>query len=76
LELKFPDSIIFKLFQAMIKSLDQDTCSNYGTGLLCFTQFCNSTQIPENDCMPASESLLSAFAASHTSTVSDKTLNN
>ncbi|KIK76570.1 hypothetical protein PAXRUDRAFT_18099 [Paxillus rubicundulus Ve08.2h10] len=76
LELKLPNSIIFKLFQVMVKSLDQDTHSNYGAGLLCFTQFCDSTQILEEDRMPASEPLLSAFAASYASTVSDKTLNN
>ncbi|KAF9220285.1 hypothetical protein BS17DRAFT_797791 [Gyrodon lividus] len=37
LDAKLPDSSIFKLFQVMICSLDQNTRSNYGTGLLHFT---------------------------------------
>ncbi|KIK90257.1 hypothetical protein PAXRUDRAFT_831726 [Paxillus rubicundulus Ve08.2h10] len=60
----------------MICSLDQDTRSNYGAGLLRFTQYCNSCNIPEADHMPASENLIAAFAASHAATTSDKTLNN
>ncbi|KIK80396.1 hypothetical protein PAXRUDRAFT_158825 [Paxillus rubicundulus Ve08.2h10] len=73
---KLSDSSIFKLFQVMIWSLDQDTRSNYGAGLLQFTQYCNSCNIPEGDCMPASKSLISTFAALHAATASDKTLNN
>ncbi|KIJ08907.1 hypothetical protein PAXINDRAFT_88216 [Paxillus involutus ATCC 200175] len=60
----------------MIRSLDQDTRSNYGAGLLRFTQYCDSCNIPEADRMPASENLIAAFAASHAATASDKTLNN
>ncbi|KIK78532.1 hypothetical protein PAXRUDRAFT_834517 [Paxillus rubicundulus Ve08.2h10] len=60
----------------MIRSLDQDTRSNYGAGLLRFTQYCDSCNIPEADCMPASESLIAAFAASHAATASDEILNN
>lgn len=76
LESRFPDSIIFKLFQVMIRSLDHDTCSNYGSGLLCFTQFCDRLNIPEAERMPASQPLIASFAASHAGTISDKTLNN
>ncbi|KIK73063.1 hypothetical protein PAXRUDRAFT_21269 [Paxillus rubicundulus Ve08.2h10] len=76
LNTKLPDSSIFKLFQVMICSLDQDTRSNYGTGLLHFTQICNMCNIPEESRMPASEELILAFTASHASTASNKTLNN
>ncbi|KIK74878.1 hypothetical protein PAXRUDRAFT_835863 [Paxillus rubicundulus Ve08.2h10] len=60
----------------MIRSLDQDTRSNYGAGLLHFTQYCDSCNIPEADRMPASKNLIAAFTASHAATASDKTLNN
>ncbi|KIK78180.1 hypothetical protein PAXRUDRAFT_164679 [Paxillus rubicundulus Ve08.2h10] len=76
LKAKLPDFLIFKLFQVMIRSLDQDTRSNYGAGLLCFTQYCDSCNIPEGDHMPTSESLISTFTALHAATASDKTLNN
>ncbi|KIK82182.1 hypothetical protein PAXRUDRAFT_154370 [Paxillus rubicundulus Ve08.2h10] len=76
LESKLPDSLVFKLFQVMIWSLDQDTRSNYSASLLWFTQYCDSCNVPEGDCMPTSKSLISAFAALHTATASDKTLNN
>ncbi|OJA08823.1 hypothetical protein AZE42_13079, partial [Rhizopogon vesiculosus] len=59
LEKKYPDSSLFKLFHVMIHSLDLDTRSNYGAGLLCFTQFCDSLGIAEQDRMPAAESLIS-----------------
>ncbi|KAF8418381.1 DNA breaking-rejoining enzyme [Boletus edulis BED1] len=76
LEDKLPNPTIFKLFQVMIYSLDKDTRSNYGSGLLRFTQFCDNINIPENDRMPASQELIAAFAASHAGRASDKTLNN
>jgi hypothetical protein len=49
--------------QVMIHSLDQDTRSNYGTGLVQFTQFCDSINVPESQRMPASEALLAQFIA-------------
>lgn len=60
----------------MIRSLDQDTRSNYGAGLLRFTQFCDSINVPEHDRMPASEVLVAQFAAAHAGSASAKTLNN
>ncbi|KAG2158663.1 uncharacterized protein EDB93DRAFT_1076560, partial [Suillus bovinus] len=62
--------------QVMICSLDADMHSNYGAGLLCFTQFCDSIDISEAKHMPASEALISQFTAAYTGTFSDKTLNN
>jgi hypothetical protein len=34
---QLPSLAILKLFHVMLFSLDENTCSNYGTGLLCFT---------------------------------------
>lgn len=60
----------------MIRSLDQDTRSNYGAGLLRFTQFCDSINVPENQRMPASEALISQFVAAFVGITATKTLNN
>ncbi|KAI6107296.1 hypothetical protein EDD16DRAFT_1695074 [Pisolithus croceorrhizus] len=60
----------------MLQSLDVNTCSNYGTGLLRFTQFCDQTSVPESAHMPASTELLSLFSTHHTSQLSEKMLNN
>lgn len=60
----------------MIRSLDTDTRSNYGAGLLRYTQFCDSIFIPEAERMPAAEALLSQFTAAFAGTTSAKTLNN
>jgi hypothetical protein len=73
---QLPPSAVLKLFKAMLFSLDENTCSNYGTGLLCFTQYCDSHHIPEHNCMPASKILLSAFSASAAGSVSESALNN
>ncbi|KAF8240142.1 hypothetical protein L208DRAFT_1234893 [Tricholoma matsutake] len=69
-------SAILKLFQVMLFSLDKNTRSNYGAGLLCFTQYCDSPHIPEHSWMLASEILLSSFAASAAGSVSESALNN
>ena len=60
----------------MLFSLDENTRSNYGAGLLRFTQYCDTHSIPEHSCMPASEFLLSAFSASAAGSASESTLNN
>lgn len=58
-------------------SLEPKTRSNYAAGLLRFTQYCDSRGIPEEERMPASEDLLSAFATvMAASKVSQETLNN
>jgi len=41
------------------------TLNSYAAGLVHFTNFCDDSNIPEEDRMPASESLLSHFIASH-----------
>jgi hypothetical protein len=49
----------------MLASLKEKTRSNYGAGLLRFTQFCDTHNIPEVNRCPASEVLISAFIASY-----------
>ena len=49
----------------MLLSLEEKTRSNYGAGLLRFTQFCDSHNISEIDRCPASEVIISAFIASY-----------
>lgn len=76
LEAGLPETAILKLFKVMSHSLDESTRSNYVAGLLRFTQFCDANNIPEADQMPASEPLLSSFAASSAGLTSEKTLSN
>ncbi|KAI0751137.1 hypothetical protein C8Q80DRAFT_1217985 [Daedaleopsis nitida] len=52
------------------------TASNYGAGLLRFTQFCDEMNIPETLRMPAPEFLLVAFLARHAGQVQDRTMGN
>ncbi|KAG2112430.1 hypothetical protein DEU56DRAFT_749356 [Suillus clintonianus] len=73
--LRFPDSVVLKIFLVMIQSLDEDTRSNYGAGLLCFTQFCDQHRVPESECMPASSDLLVAFLANAAGTISSSAAN-
>ncbi|GBE80134.1 hypothetical protein SCP_0213370 [Sparassis crispa] len=68
-----PSTAVLKLFQVMLCSLDEST---HGAGLLRFTQYCDQHRIPELQRMPASESLLSTFAASAAGAISDNTLSN
>ena len=76
LETRFSHSAVFRLFQVMIQSLDATTRSNYGAGLLRFTQFCDDQGIDESLRMPALSELLALFAAHHAGLASGKTLNN
>lgn len=76
LEQLFPESDILKMFFVTIQSLDENTCSNYGAGLLRFTQYCDQRLIPEMQCMPASAALLSAFIADSAGSISDSTASN
>jgi hypothetical protein len=56
---RLPISATSTLLQFMLLSLEEKTRSNYSTGLLRFTQFCDSHKI--------SEVVISAFIASYTS---------
>lgn len=62
---RLPISATSTLLRFMLLSLEEKTCSNYGTGLLRFTQFCDSHNISEADRCPASEVIISAFIASY-----------
>lgn len=76
LQVELPHSAVLKLFQVMIRSLDESTRSNYGAGLLCFTQFCDHHSIPEEARMPASANLINSFAASAAGHLSPQALSN
>jgi hypothetical protein len=58
------------IFNVSLSSLEKKTHSNYGAGLLRFTQFCDAFKIPESMRMPAPKWLLAAFAAVNTGSVS------
>jgi hypothetical protein len=60
-----PATISANLMDVMLVSLEEKTRSNYGAGLLRFTQFCDTHGIAEADRCPASEVLISAFIASY-----------
>jgi hypothetical protein len=61
---QIPFSSASILMDVMLSSLEPKTRSNYGAGLLRFTQFCDQLDIPEKERCPASEVFLSAFIAS------------
>ena len=63
IEIYLPKSVRTLLFNISLSSLEEKTRSNYGAGLLRFTQFCDAFSIPEELRMPAPEWLLAAFAA-------------
>ncbi|KAF5372755.1 hypothetical protein D9615_010129 [Tricholomella constricta] len=51
------------LYTRFLDSLSDSTRQSYGAGLLHFTQFCDRLRIPEDQRMPASDLLISAFIA-------------
>ncbi|KAG0707158.1 DNA breaking-rejoining enzyme [Suillus ampliporus] len=55
---------VLQLFDVMLISIKVKMHENYGAGLLHFHQYCDSHNIAENNCMPASDHLLAAFIAS------------
>jgi len=61
LSLQYPLEIIIRHHLCLANSVQSSTLSNYSAGLLRFTKFCNNYNIPELECMPALESLLSLF---------------
>jgi hypothetical protein len=62
---QIPISAASTLSNVMLSSLEEKTRSNYGAGLLRFTQFCDANNITEQQRCPASEILISAFVASY-----------
>ncbi|KZV59403.1 hypothetical protein PENSPDRAFT_695171 [Peniophora sp. CONT] len=61
---KFGQEYYLRLHLVILHSIESGTLSSYAAGLLRFTQFCNELEIPEGERMPASDLLLSMFAAS------------
>jgi hypothetical protein len=61
-----PVSVASNLIKLMLLSLEEKTRSNYSTGLLQFTQFCDANDINKQQCCPTSEILISAFITSYT----------
>ncbi|KAF8574386.1 hypothetical protein K439DRAFT_1273641, partial [Ramaria rubella] len=60
----------------MCSSVIKKTRGNWGTGILCFNQYCNSIGIPESGRMPAPEYLLCLFVANYgAGSVSDDCIN-
>lgn len=62
------------VYDLVLTGLEPKTASNYGAGLLRFTQFCDELRIPEERRMPAPEYLLVAFLARHAGRVRDGTM--
>jgi hypothetical protein len=63
-----------RLLDVMLLSVETKTRENYGAGLLCFHQFCDSISIPEDKRLPASEYILAAFVASWAGKVAETTV--
>lgn len=61
---KFGQEYYLRLRLVLLHSIKSSTMSSYAAGLLRFTQFCDKLGIPEEERMPASDLLLSMFAAS------------
>jgi hypothetical protein len=72
---QIPISATYTLTNMMLSSLEEKTWSNYGAGLLQFTQFCDANNITEQQCCPASEILISAFIASYAGLQSTNCIN-
>src|SRR5882724_1462664 len=71
----FPPHVIAMSRVLISKSVTPLTLSNYASGLLRFTKFCDDYKIPELFCMPASEALFTMFITCHaTGSVSSSTL--
>jgi len=71
----FPPHVIAMSRVLISKSITPSTLSNYTSGLLRFTKFCDDYKIPERFRMPASEPLLTVFVTCHvTGSVSSSTL--
>ena len=71
----FPPHLIAMSHILISKSVTPLTLSNYASGLLRFTKFCNDYKIPESFRMPASEALLTMFiTCCTTASVSSLTL--
>lgn len=62
---KIPPALAHSTYLTIRSALKAETVSTYAAGILRFTQFCDLWNIPENERMPASYALLSAFISAH-----------
>ena len=58
---EFPAGIVARHRLIITRAVKPTTLSNYAASLVRFTKFCDDYNIPEHDCMPASETLLATF---------------
>ena len=61
----FPPEVIVCEHFVISHAVSNNTLSNYTAGLLHFTNFCDNFNIPENNRMPATKSLLCIFITTH-----------
>jgi len=61
LSLHLPNSLIARERVVLARAIKPKTLSNYGAGILRFTQYCDALDIPEHLRMPSPEWLLSNF---------------
>ncbi|KAJ7255614.1 DNA breaking-rejoining enzyme [Mycena rebaudengoi] len=61
----FNPDLILRWQAVLSSSVDDSTHGSYGAGLLRFNHFCDLHNIPEDQRMPASESILSIFISSY-----------
>jgi len=61
----FPPEIIICRQLVMVNCILPNTLKNYAAGISRFIKFCDDFSIPEMECMPASEILLSTFISMH-----------
>lgn len=69
-----PPELADHTYSALRGALAPNSKTNYGAGLLRFTQFCDKWAIPETDRMPASYALLCSFIGAHKGTQSGGTI--
>jgi len=60
-----PHTLVTQQRVVLVKAIKPKTLSNYGAGLLRFTQFCDKFDIPESLPMPCPEWFLSIFIMTH-----------
>ncbi|KAF7300880.1 hypothetical protein MKEN_01314300 [Mycena kentingensis (nom. inval.)] len=73
---QLPDNVIDRTFAAIHAAWAPNSTSSYAAGLLRFTQFCDEHGVSEEDRMPASHVLLSAFVAQNAGSVGGEAVGN
>ncbi|KAF7319948.1 hypothetical protein MKEN_00778600 [Mycena kentingensis (nom. inval.)] len=76
LRASLPEELVERTYATLHASYAPNSSSSYAAGPLRFNQFCDEFGIPEEDRMPASNILLSAFISHHVGTVSGEAVKN